>query len=82
LTIIGSNRSYNILNVELQRAGVTRPGLVARSMTGLNNPNLDWVIGEGFGVPSVAVDTAEALARQLEKALMQKGPRLIEAIMA
>ena len=39
-------------------------------------------IGEGFGVPSISVDTAEALARELEKALMQKGPRLIEAIMA
>ena len=83
VTIIGSNRSYNILNVELQRAGVTHPGPVARSMTGLDNPHLDWVkIGEGFGVPSVAVDTAEALARELEKALTQKGPRLIEAIMA
>ena len=52
-------------------------------MTGLDKPYLDWVkIGEGFGVPSVAVDTAEALARELEMALVQKGPRLIEAIMA
>lgn len=83
VTIIGSNRSYNILNVEFQRAGVTAPGPVARSMTGLDRPNLDWVkIGEGFGVPSVAVDSAEALARELEKALAQKGPRLIEAIMS
>ena len=82
VTIIGSNRSYNILNVELQRAGVTHSGPVARSMTGLDDPHLDWVkIGEGFGVPSIAVDIAEALARELEKALMQKGPRF-EAIMA
>ena len=83
VTIIGSNRSYNILNVELLRAGVTQLGAVSRSMTGLDKPYLDWVkIGEGFGVPSVAVDTAEALARNLEMALVQKGPRLIEAIMA
>jgi acetolactate synthase-1/2/3 large subunit len=83
VTIIGSNRSYNILNVELLRAGVTQLGAVSRSMTGLDKPYLDWVkIGEGFGVPSVAVDTAEALARELEMALVQKGPRLIEAIMA
>jgi len=82
VTIIGSNRSYNILNVEFQRAGVTSPGPVARSMTGLNRPYLDWVrIGEGFGVPSVAVDNAEALAHELEKALVHKGPQLIEAIM-
>ncbi len=83
VTIIGSNRSYNILRVELLRAGVTRPGLIAGSMSSLDRPFLDWVkIGEGFGVPSVAVDSAEALARELERALMQKGPRLIEAIMA
>ena len=83
VTIIGSNRSYNILKVELQRAGVTEPGPVVQSMASLDNPYMDWVkIGEGFGVPSVAVETAEALARELEKALLQKGPRLIEAIMA
>lgn len=82
VTIIGSNRSYNILRVELLRAGVTRSGPITRSMASLDRPFLDWVkIGEGFGLPSVAVDSAEALARELEKALMQKGPRLIEAIM-
>jgi acetolactate synthase-1/2/3 large subunit len=82
VTIIGSNRSYNILKVELQRAGVAAPGPTARAMAELDAPYLNWVkIGEGFGVPSVAVDTAEALARELERALAQKGPRLIEAIM-
>jgi acetolactate synthase-1/2/3 large subunit len=81
VTVIGSNRSYNILRVELLRAGVTRSGPITRSMASLDRPFLDWVkIGEGFGVPSVAVDSAEALARELERALMQKGPRLIEAI--
>ncbi len=83
VTIIGSNRSYNILNVELLRAGVTEPGPIARSMAGLDKPFLDWAkIGEGFGVPSVAVDSVEGLARELERALAGKGPRLIEAIMA
>ncbi|MCB1485132.1 MAG: acetolactate synthase large subunit [Hyphomicrobiaceae bacterium] len=82
VTIIGSNRSYNILNVELQRAGVMQPGPVARSMAALDEPFLNWVkIGEGFGVPGVAVDTAEGLAHALERALAEKGPRLIEAIM-
>jgi thiamine pyrophosphate-dependent acetolactate synthase large subunit-like protein len=55
----------------------------ARSMLGLDHPFLNWVkIGEGFGVPGVAVDRAEDLARELEKALTHKGPRLIEAIMS
>ena len=83
VTIIGSNRSYNILNVELARARVTKLGPTARSMTSLDDPHLDWVkIAEGFGVSSVAVETPAALARELEIALAQKGPRLIEAIMA
>ena len=83
VTIIGSNRSYHILELELLRAGVAQTGPVARSMLDLDNPFLNWVkIGEGFGVPAVAVDRAEALARQLERALVDKGPRFIEAIMA
>ena len=83
VTIIGSNRSYHILELELLRAGVAQTGPVARSMLDLDNPFLNWVkVGEGFGVPAVAVDRAEALARELERALMDKGPRLIEAIMA
>jgi acetolactate synthase-1/2/3 large subunit len=83
VTIIGSNRSYRILQLELLRAGVAQTGPVARSMLGLDNPFLNWVkISEGFGVPAVAVDSAEALARELERALMHKGPHLIEAIMA
>jgi acetolactate synthase-1/2/3 large subunit len=83
VTIIGSNRSYQILELELLRAGVAQTGPVARSMLGLDNPFLNWVkISEGFGVPAVAVDSAEALARELERALMHKGPYLIEAIMA
>jgi acetolactate synthase I/II/III large subunit len=83
VTIVGSNRCYNILNVELARAGMTKLGPAAHSMTSLDDPHLDWVkIGEGFGVPSVAVETADALAQELKKALTRKGPRLIEAIMA
>jgi acetolactate synthase-1/2/3 large subunit len=53
VTIIGSNRSYEILELELLRAGVAQTGPMARSMLRLDNPLLNWVkIGEGFGVPS------------------------------
>jgi acetolactate synthase-1/2/3 large subunit len=83
VTIIGSNRSYQILEVELLRAGLAQRGPVVRSMLGLDHPFLNWVqIAEGFGVPAVAVDSGEALARELERALMHKGPHLIEAIVA
>ena len=83
VTIIGSNRSYQILEVELLRAGVTQTGPATHAMLALDHPFLNWVkIGEGFGVPAVAVDSAEDLARELERALTQKGPRLIEAIIS
>ena len=83
VTIIGSNRSYQILGLELLRAGVTQTGPVARSLLSLDHPFLNWVkIAEGFGVPAVAVESAEILGVELERALTQKGPRLIEAIIS
>jgi thiamine pyrophosphate-dependent acetolactate synthase large subunit-like protein len=61
---------------------VAQTGPVARSMVGLDNLFLNRVkIGEGFGVPAVAVDSAEILAQELERALMHKGPHLIEAVL-
>jgi acetolactate synthase-1/2/3 large subunit len=81
-TLICSNRSYNIINVELQRAGITNPGPRARSFTDLGNPPIDWPsLSKGMGVPGVAVDTAEDLARELKKALREPGPHLIEMIL-
>jgi len=81
-TLICSNRSYNIINVELQRAGITNPGPKARAFTDLGNPPIDWPsLSRGLGVPGVAVDTAEDLARELRKALAEPGPHLIEMIL-
>jgi thiamine pyrophosphate-dependent acetolactate synthase large subunit-like protein len=40
---------------------------------------IDWVkLGEAQGVASVSVNTCEALAGALEKALAEDGPHLIE----
>ena len=80
-TLICSNRSYNILNIEFSRAGLTSPGRYAQTLTDLRNPAIDWVqISQGMGVPAVAVDRCEDLARQLKKALNEPGPHLIEMI--
>jgi acetolactate synthase-1/2/3 large subunit len=81
-TLICSNRSYRILNLELERAGVTSPGRNTRALTTLGSPPLDWVkLGQGMGVPSVSVATAEDLARELAIALKEPGPHLIEMIL-
>jgi acetolactate synthase-1/2/3 large subunit len=78
-TLLCNNRRYRILQVELARAGVTEPGPKARSLTSLGNPNLDWVaLAKGMGVPGVRVETAEALCQELERALKEPGPKLIE----
>ena len=80
-TIICNNRRYRILQVELARAGVTEPGHKARSLTSLANPEIEWsTIAAGLGVPAVRVETAEALCRQLERALAERGPNLIEML--
>jgi acetolactate synthase I/II/III large subunit len=80
-TLLCNNRRYRILQVELARAGVTEPGPKARSLTSLGNPNLDWVaLAKGMGVPGVRVETAEALSQELDRALEESGPRLIEMI--
>lgn len=80
-TLICSNRSYNILNIELMRAGKNKPGPNAQTLMDLENPPLDWVhISKGMGVPATSVDSAEQLAKELTKALNETGPHLIEMI--
>lgn len=78
-TLICSNRQYQILDIELRRAGVEQKGAQARNMIALDNPALDWVsLAKGMGVAATAVETAEGLVHELEIALAEPGPHLIE----
>jgi acetolactate synthase I/II/III large subunit len=81
-TLICSNRSYRILQIELKRAGITSDGPNTQALTELKNPPIDWVkIAQGFGIPGVTVSTAEDLGRELSKALAEPGPHLIEMLL-
>jgi acetolactate synthase I/II/III large subunit len=81
-TIICNNRSYRILGIELMRAGAKEVGKQAQSLIGLTQPAIDWVsLAKGMGVPGARVETAEDLTRELERALAEAGPQLIEAIL-
>ncbi|MCP4630050.1 MAG: acetolactate synthase large subunit [bacterium] len=81
-TLICANRSYNILKIEFARAGIETPGPHARSLTDIGNPDIDWVqISQGMGVPAVAVDSCEELAKEIKKALQEPGPHLIEMLL-
>ncbi len=81
--IILNNRSYAILNVELQRvgAGGVSAGEKAHAQLDLGNPGLDFVrMGAGMGVHSVRATTAEDFTDALAYALGAPGPHLIEAV--
>jgi acetolactate synthase-1/2/3 large subunit len=81
-TIICNNRSYRILGIEMMRAGVKEFGAQAQKLIELTQPAIDWVsLAKGMGVPAVRVETAEDLVRELEHALAEPGPQLIEAIL-
>jgi acetolactate synthase-1/2/3 large subunit len=78
--VIYNNRSYAILNLELNRVGAAA-GPKAKSMLDLSRPDMDFVaIARGFGVPASRAETADDFAKQLARALDEPGPALIEAM--
>ena len=81
-TLICSNRSYFILQVEMMRAGCTSPGPKSLSLSDLGNPAIDWVsVSQGMGVPAVSVTMSEDLAEELQRAIEEPGPHLIEMVL-
>jgi acetolactate synthase-1/2/3 large subunit len=81
-TVIFSNRSYAILNMELERTGAATSGETARSLLDLSRPGIDFTaLAAGMGVPASRASTAAELATQLRNALAEPGPHLIEAAM-
>jgi acetolactate synthase I/II/III large subunit len=81
VTIILNNRSYAILNIELQRVGVQQAGTKAHEQLDLQNPAIDFVhLAKGMGVPATRVQTSAELNTALALALRTPGPHLIEAV--
>ena len=80
-TVIFANRSYAILNIELQRVGAIGAGAKALSMLDLHHPEMNWTqIGQGLGIESTRATTSEEFVAQYSSAMKQRGPRLIEAL--
>ena len=81
-TVVVNNRSYAILNLELNRVGAEPPGPKALDMLDLARPDLDFVaLASGMGVPATRATTAEELADQLGRALAEPGPAVVEAVL-
>ena len=79
--VVYANRSYAILNIELQRVGAGAAGPKALAMLDLHDPEMNWVkIAEGFGVEATRATTAEEFSDQYASAMRGRGPRLIEAM--
>ncbi|HWT91584.1 MAG TPA: acetolactate synthase large subunit [Solirubrobacteraceae bacterium] len=79
--VLFNNRSYGILNIELQRTGAGEAGPVAKSQLDLSTPQMDFVqLALGLGVPARRVATGEDLTDALEHALAEPGPHLIETV--
>jgi acetolactate synthase-1/2/3 large subunit len=78
--VVLANRSYAILNGEVQRVGASGAGTTARRMLDLSDPTLDFVaLATVFGVPSSRVHTVGELTSALVAAHASHGPTLIEA---
>ena len=80
-TIIFNNRSYAILNIELQRVGADEPGPKAKSQLDLADPPIDFVeIARGMGMSASRASTGQGFHAALEQAFSEPGPHLIDAI--
>jgi len=78
-TVVLSNRSYAILNMELHRVGADAGGPSARRLLDLTGPELDFCdLARGMGVPARRVENAEELCSALETGFAEPGPSLIE----
>ncbi|MGH9032732.1 MAG: acetolactate synthase large subunit, partial [Acidimicrobiia bacterium] len=81
-TVIFNNRSYAILNMELHRVGAESSGPKALDMLDLTRPDLDFVsLAQGMGVTATRATTAEEFTTQLERAIAERGPALVEAVL-
>lgn len=75
VTLICSNHSHDVIKFEAVKFEPLGPTVT--KLTDLTG--VDWVkVGEGLGMPSVVVATAEELSSELSKAFAEKGPRPIE----
>ncbi len=83
VTILFNNKSYGILNMELDRVGATAQSERSRSLLSLDKPVIDFTaMGRALGVQAVRAEDAASFVTAFKRALAEPGPHLIEAMMA
>ena len=79
--IVLNNRSYAILNIELERVGAEGAAEKAKSQLDLSKTEIDFVLmAKGMGMPAETATTAEEFNDALARAISEPGPHLIDAI--
>lgn len=84
-TVLCNNRSYQILGIELERAGRARSQWsdIELGAISLSGPEIDWVgLARSFGVEGRRAESTDELALCLQQALSKPGPFLIEAMVS
>lgn len=82
MTLLFSNRSYQILKGELANVGAANAGRKALDMMDLGNPDIDWVKMAGsMGVAGSRATTMEELAEAFQAGLDENGPYLVEIVL-
>jgi acetolactate synthase-1/2/3 large subunit len=81
--VIFANNSYRILDIEMSRTGSGATGPQAAKLLGLGHPSIDWVpLARSMGVSAVRCETAEEFDKAFAIAMLERGPVLIEAVIA
>ncbi len=81
-TVLFNNRSYAILNMELQRVGAEGNGQRAAEMLELGRPDIDFCqLARGLGLEAWRATSADELAAGLGAALATPGPTLVEVVL-
>lgn len=80
-TVVFNNRSYAVLNMELDRVGAEPPGPRAKEMLDLTRPDLDFTaLATGMGLHAERAESAEQFAEAFGRSLATPGPSVIEAM--
>jgi acetolactate synthase-1/2/3 large subunit len=81
VTILFNNRAYRILQGEFRQVEAGTSGVKAQEVMQLDNPDLNFCdIAQGMGVAAARVSTTKQLNVQLEAAMRESGPYLIEVM--
>lgn len=80
--VLLNNRSYAILNIELERVGAGEPTPKTLSMLDLSQPDMDFhQMARSLGVDSSRVTTTAEFEAAFGDAMRQRGPKLIECVL-